>query len=909
LHYWFFRDENAPDRFYDCQQRAIETIIYCHEILHVKTLEELYREIAPDAIASSLAVLNDVREVDFAKYCLKMATGTGKTWVLLALLTWHYFNWLNNEIPKGLKGKTSEWYSPHFVVVAPGHEVLNRLLDAFKGRRDPNRNIRDPSKSDLGNPLFVPEKWRPRFALQILEPTDVRPNTNPPEGPFLFVTNWQQFTLRKDSESLWEKLTGTEVEEQPRGEFLADFLASYPNVVLMNDEAHHVHVTRGEIDEELVWRKFIRLLRSRILERHKDEKGMFVQYDFSATPFLGSGKKKAYFLHIVYNFDLVEAMHGMLVKQLFLEKRMALATDALDFRARRKKPLAGKRVGEIIGLSQGQLILLDIGRKKLEALSTEFREKGLDKKPVMMVLCEETEVARLVTKHFRDVVDNNNQSYDESKVLEIHTDLKDPDLEIARQRLGLIDDNNNPLNIVVSVLMLREGFDRKNISIIAVLRATESDLLLEQIVGRGLRLMFPLRENDAIWQAKLDAIDDIRRNRPPSSSFDFLFIVEHPRFDSFYRQLREEGYLIGEGDTSKAKATGDLIPVDADPSRVPDLDIAWPVQIFEQGIFPDITAIDVTSLPRYSVLTSFQQLRESLGQLIIQETHYPTGKRTKTWKFETNVFSYEFFLSRASHAVAEAGKTPMFSSHLAEIAELIDEYVAKQLFGEVVDFNESRNCQVLNYPVIFDFITEEVRKAILLELGEIHYQPTGTWRKLSNVARLLLRERTSVETWKTIYPRQAFASKGGGFERGFMSDVLEQSAEVEAYAKLDRKHALLVPYRDEYGILRDYEVDFVVKTVSQVYLVETKADKDLDDKTVLLKAKAAHAWCATASSVVPPDGTVQSTKWEYLILAEGMFKANQGLGFEAFVPLCREQRDRLIERFDQTVKPRLTEFS
>jgi len=139
--------------------------------------------------------------------------------------------------------------------------------------------------------------------------------------------------------------------------------------------------------------------------------------------------------------------------------------------------------------------------------------------------------------------------------------------------------------------------------------------------------------------------------------------------------------------------------------------------------------------------------------------------------------------------------------------------------------------------------------------------------------------------------------------------VLEQSFEVRAYAKLDRRHALLIPYRDEYGILRDYEVDFIVRTSEKTYLVETKADKDLDDKTVLLKAKAAHAWCETASGVAPPQGAQQSSEWEYLLLSEGLFKSNQGLGFEAFVPICREQRDRMIERFDQTVKRRLTEFS
>ena len=134
--------------------------------------------------------------------------------------------------------------------------------------------------------------------------------------------------------------------------------------------------------------------------------------------------------------------------------------------------------------------------------------------------------------------------------------------------------------------MLREGFDRKNISVIVVLRAT--DLLLEQIVGRGLRIMFPKTEHDSIWQSKIEAIEDIKKNRAPKSSFDFLFIVEHPRFEKFYQNLRGAGYLIGIGDTSKTKVTVDLIPIDAIPLRLPDYEIDWPVQIFEHiDSFPD----------------------------------------------------------------------------------------------------------------------------------------------------------------------------------------------------------------------------------------------------------------------------------------------------------------------------------
>ena len=325
----------------------------------------------------------------------------------------------------------------------------------------------------------------------------------------------------------------------------------------------------------------------------------------------------------------------------------------------------------------------------------------------------------------------------------------------------------------------------KNIAVIVVLRATEADLLLEQIVGRGLRLMFPKTEYDSIWQSKAEAVEDIKRNRPPKSSFDFLFIVEHPRFEKFYQKLNDEGYLIGVGDTSSARTTGDIFPIDAIPLRLTDYDIGWPIQIFEHGTFPDLTSIDVSKLPRYSTLTSFSELRDALGKMVIQDVHYETGKRTKTWKFDTNIFSYNMFLSKAAHAVAEEGKTTILSGHFSEIAQIIDEYVSSYLFyeGQTINFEEAKNCIVLNNVLIFNFVVEEIRKVILQKLGQMKYEYIGRWRRLSDIPRLMLREKNSIETWKAIYPRQGFSAKGGGFERNFMASVLEQSSEVLTYAK------------------------------------------------------------------------------------------------------------------------------
>lgn len=895
LSYWFNRDEETQEKFYVCQQRAIETVIYCHEILRVKTLAQLYERLSPEALFQHLPLKEEVESISFPKYCLKMATGTGKTWVLAALLVWHYFNSLRGEHPG--------WYSNRFLVVAPGHEVLNRLLDSFKGKRDLKTGQRNPATSDYAKLLFMPEgaHWRDQFHLDIYEPSDVRANTSPPDGPFVLLTNWQQFRLSEGASSLWEQWTGEDVEEQPRGEVIADFLSEFPDLVVMNDEAHHVHGKKTIRDEELVWRCFMSYLYGRLTDKHPKERVLFAQVDFSATPFYGSGTNREYFPHIVYDFDLVQAMREMLVKQLFLEERQSIAGERLedlDFRAERTEA-EGRRRGEIKSLSPGQKLMLDIGRYKLEQLTKEFRERGIARKPVMMVLAEETDVALLVEEYFATIADEHGKPYDQSQVMRIHTPDKearftDADLERARKRLDAIDDDNDPLRVVISVLMLREGFDKTNICVIVVLRATEADLLLEQIVGRGLRLMFPEYRYPEFWDAKVEAFQDLRRRRMPSNSLDFLFIVEHPRFRAFYDQLRQQGYLIGGGDTSKTRVTGDLIPVDAAANRIPAYDIAWPVQIFEQGKLPDLNQIDISSLPKYP--SDFEQLKQMLAKLAISDTHIDTGTRARTWKLDNQYFDFSFFLRQASHAIATAGKgSPILTAKHADIAALVDDYVSTHLFGKQIDFSLSENYHVLNFTLVFDHVVQHLRHAILTACEQAQYSVRqGVWQKLSELKRIMVRESRSIETDKCIYPRQSYSAIGGGFERDFMLEILNTSPEVRAFAKPTRKHGLIIEYRDPDGITRPYEVDFVVRTGESIHLVETKADKDLYTPSVALKARAAQAWCESASGIPPLKDLPQPANWEYLLLSEGLFKANRGLAFEALVPLCRGLRDKVI---------------
>ncbi len=898
LAYWFNRGEETDEKFHDCQRRAIETIIYCHEVLGIETLKDAFERFAPEALAASAALSEEVQNLPFAKYCLKMATGTGKTWILAALLVWQYFNALNSERP----GK----YSTHFLLVAPGHEVLNRLLDMFLGKHDPKTGNRDKSKSDFERPLFMPEgeRFRNRFNLRILEPSDIRPNLTPPDEPFVYITNWQQFRLNESS-NLWDQLTGADVEEQPRGEIIADFLSEYPDLIIFNDEAHHVHGAKTAKGEELVWRKFLTALYNRMAEKRGGEKGVFLQIDFSATPFYGSAEKKEYFPHIVYDFDLVEAMRAMLVKQIFLEERQGMMgekMDDLDVRAERAEADEEHRRGQVIGVSVSQKLLLDIGRKKMEQIAVEFREKGLDKKPVLFVLAENTEVADLVAEHVANLTDERGRNY-RNQILVIHSDKKgemsDKDWEKYRQQLETLDESEeiNPIRVVVSVLMLREGFDTQNVAVVVVLRSAKADLLLEQIVGRGVRLMFPEYKYPELADLKREAREDVMRKRAPKNSLDFLFVVEHPKFRSFYEELQKQGYAIGIGDSSGTETTGDLVLSEATPERIKNYNLSWPIQVYEQSPKFDFSAIDIAKLPKYT--TSFESLKKVLSTIAITSINAETGIKIKTWKLDNQYFDYAHFLRQATMAVASEKGAHILTGKMAEITGIIDEYVSNYLFGSEIDFQKAENYTVLNYAPLFDFVVGSVKRVLLDGLGAIQYEvKAGKIGKLSDVKKIYVRESLSVPVERCIYPLSAYSRRGEGFEKKFMEETLDKSGEVEAFGKIQqRKHPLNISYRDKDGIKRDYFPDFIIKTKDKMYIVETKAEDEIqkaegnEKNLIVLKAHAAVSWCKTASQVSLSN---QPQEWEYFMLSEKTFNENRQLGFDSLAGLGRLDLERLL---------------
>ncbi len=160
LHWWFGREmvtARGHLNFHPGQQQAILNAIVAHEVIGAATLKSLYEQVVPDALLAGKR-LAEVSEAKHAhpKYCLKMATGTGKTRVLQALLIWQLLNRSAQQAAGGVDGR----FTRNFLIVAPGLIVYERLLDAFLGKeRDGARDFATCDVAKFAD-LFIPEAAR-----------------------------------------------------------------------------------------------------------------------------------------------------------------------------------------------------------------------------------------------------------------------------------------------------------------------------------------------------------------------------------------------------------------------------------------------------------------------------------------------------------------------------------------------------------------------------------------------------------------------------------------------------------------------------------------------------------------------------------------------------------------------------
>ena len=262
--------------------------------------------------------------------------------------------------------------------------------------------------------------------------------------------------------------------------------------MVLNDEAHHTH------DEESEWSKLIRKLNT--------GKSIAAQLYFSATPRYSKG---SLFAWTVFDYPLKQAILDRIVK------RPIKGISKLD-----------EAKSDIASVRYKGFLTAGVERWK------EYNEQleTLKKKPILFVMMNNTNEADdigdwLQTKFPKD--------FGGDKTLIIHTDksgeVSKKDLDLARKIAREVDKDKSPVNAIVSVLMLREGWDVQNVTVVVGLRpySAKANILPEQTIGRGLRLMF--RNMPESYVERVDIIG----NKAFMEFVEDLEKLEDLKFDTF----------------------------------------------------------------------------------------------------------------------------------------------------------------------------------------------------------------------------------------------------------------------------------------------------------------------------------------------------------------------------------------
>jgi type III restriction enzyme len=797
----------------------------------------------------------------------------------------------SNEVSKA---DMKNLFSKNFLIVAPGLIVYNRLLNAFLGsvNEEGNRNF---EKSDFKKfkELFIPPMYREivfSFIQSSVAKKDEISSKVTGDG-LIAITNWH--LLSRDEEEIiidspldnphevYKKVfpispgttSGNSLDSLDKN-FLKgkeiNYLAELENLVVFNDEAHHIHENKkqGEISE-VEWQKSLNYI-------SKDKKDKFIRIDFSATPYITTGKKggkdvKHYFPHIIADYDLKNAIHDGFVKMIAIDERKEIgAIKNLDFKAIRD----GNRV---IGLSEGQKIMLKAGLTKLDILENDFIKQNKFKHPKMFVICEDTKVPPFVTEF---LIEKGLKNED---ILEIHSNKKgevsEDEWNSIKEKLFNIDEYETP-KVIVSVLMLREGFDVDNICVVVPLRSTNAPILLEQTIGRGLRLMW--REPDYLDEKEENRKRILIDKKEPLNYLDLLSIIEHPNFISFYENLGDVG-IDSEG-PEKGKTLGNMIVVGLkkDYQRY---DFYWPIIRREREEILSNEELSLDNLEPFNIpLSTLLEIKGEKGDTFVAH-ELTVGTKFGKYNVESDLFnaqSYNEFIIHILNSITNmmqlikrtTKQIPMMQINNAEIIRLIDDYIRTKLFDENFNPLEEENWRILY--ISDDAIIKHIIKQFSQKIHDLQNNVEIIDAEVdkiyfSQIEELRMRENYSVGVSKSIYERLPYPSNKGGFEKLFIEKV-DLDSQVDSFIKINEYYHSFasILYIREDGLIARYYPDFLVKIGNNIYVVETKADKDISSNNVQRKRISTIEQLNKFNQL--KNEYKMNSKWTYVLLGEKAFK-------------------------------------
>jgi len=802
---WWFETEHlveqadgtlAPFRYYFAQREAVETVIWLHDVRKVRDKFDLLRFDASGAVSTNMF------DEDWPRYVVKMATGAGKTKVLSLLIAWSFFHKLY---------ETDSTLSRNFLLIAPNIIVLDRLRADFDGLRI---FFNDPILPDNG---YEGRNWRDDFQLTLHIQDDVRVVR---ETGNLFLTNIHRVYLGDvrepslDDDDLRDyfldpfgpKPVGKTTDSKTD---LGEVVREIDELAVLNDEAHHIH------DSRMAWFKSIQDIHHRMLQ--KDGR-LALQVDVTATPRHNNG---AIFVQTVSDYPLVEAIYQGVVKQPVLPD--AASRTRLQ---EHKSAIFTERYEDYLQLG-------------IEEWRKSYAEhEALGKKAVLFVMVDDTRNCDEVGAHLEKICPEL-----EGAVLVIHTKnngeiseaasgKNKDELEKLRKEANNIDTWKSPHKAIVSVLMLKEGWDVRNVTTIVGLRAfaAPSNILPEQTLGRGLRRMY------------------FGSDMPETVS-----VMGTPAFMEFVESIQSEG------------VTFEHVPMGPGTGRKDSLI----VEVDTQNADKDIAALDI-ELPRLT--RRFNREYKDLDALDPAKFGNPklplkpfTPEQTREIVFKTMLDA------EVHHTIQLDGAGPadyrsvvaFFARQLLKELRLVGGYdilypKVKAFMGGHLFATSPVN---LEDPVVLRNLSEPEAGKILFDsfktaINALTIQDSGGVRIED---RIRLRDTRPFRTENRPYlaPKKSLFSKivgephAGGFELAF-AGFLDAAPDVAAFAKNYLAVGFKIDYVKADGDLSNYVPDFMVKTADgTVWIVETKGreERDLPQKMNRLRQ-----WCEDATNASRAEG-------------------------------------------------------
>jgi type III restriction enzyme len=806
LNYWFRTDHRLPNKrafmYHPSQREAMETLIYLWEVKKIRAHKDLL-----ETFASKTKNLRLLQYDLFTRYCVKMATGSGKTKVMALAFAWQYFNAVAEDDAD---------YAPATLLIAPNVIVFERLRSDFANGRI--------FKTD---PIIPPElkiHWDVEFYMR------GDPERASSLGAF-YLTNIDQLHLDKDESDDDEPdemtaVLGRKPPTQPAAieDFTKRIVKRRGHCLVINDEAHHTH------DEDSAWNNVIRNLHSApspigVLPMGEGRDGgrLTAQLDFTATP---RHQKGGLFSWTVFDYPLKQAILDGIVKRPV----KGIATGIQEA----KSNVASTRYKAF----------LTAGVERWREYKKEL--EPLKKKPLLFVMLNDTTDADDVGDYFQK---KYPEDFAGDKLLVIHTkrsgEISDKDLDKARQLARDVDQGTSPVNAIVSVLMLREGWDVQNVTVVVGLRpyTSKANILPEQTIGRGLRLMF--RASNIVYTERVD-------------------VIGNKAFISFVEDLeKQENLKLDTFEIGKDKLK--IVHITPDPNRK-DQDIRLPslspLLQRKKSIAAEINALDVMTLPTANLPRKEDAVEEkrfkyegydliTLQKLIEREYILPEAQTSQ------EVISYY-----AKH-ISQEVKLP---SQFAALAPKVREYLEKRAFGEMVDLDDPQIIKAISRNIA-QYVTVKTFVAALQPLAVESLSPT-----LINEGRALSEcepfpwSRLTYDAPKCVFNLVPCDNE---FERDF-AKFLQHANDVTRFSKLPESFGFAVEYTDTVGNLRYYYPDFVaVLNNSDHYLIETKGQETPD---VARKDDAARYWAENATQLT-------GQTWKYLKVPQKEYEQLQPTEF------------------------------